>query len=641
MNQNECSRSPEYAESVLFAANGGFSLFGRGFINLTFESTDNDALSRGEQRPDAQALIDAGVQGVGADSPFDDAPLAQTWGRPETKANRFFVNAGFDISESMELYGFAGYSDTEGRYRFFYRNPSHSTLNGGSDPLNVTPTVTSLPAGYTPFLDGDQKDYTFVTGLRGDFFDDIQYDFSFGYGKNELDYFLNNTVNPSAIVSATDPGQRGFDMGGYEQEEINFNADFSQALSTTLNLAYGFEWREETYTTVAGEPNSIADPINGPSGMTSVSPAEAGDFDRDNYALYVDFEQDISDDWLMQYALRYEDFSDFGSTVNWKLATRYKATDTITFRGAISTGFHAPTPGQANVSTTITTFDGASGLQVEESLVPATSPEAVAVGGKELKEEESFNFSVGFVADISDNTTLTMDYYLIEVDDRIYRTGDIDASGDITDPDTSTISFYTNALNVKHRGIDLVLTSNVDWSNNVATDVSFAFSYNQIDVTDQKAVNTPTGSFIPVSDSQVEDIENNYPNQRFVLTANTHFGPQWNLMLRANYYGKHYDERNTIAGTPGTLDLGPPVEIVGYKAPSAQIDDIIYIDIELGYEITENWKATLGGSNIFDKYVDKLDDPFANRNSVGLPYPRRTAANYEGASYYGRIAYTW
>lgn len=598
----------EGEKSTKIAANGGFSIDGNGFVNISAESYDNDALSRGNQRPDGQALVDAGVPGVGSDSPFDDAPFVQSWGRPETSGIRFFVNSGYYLNATTEVYAHAGYGDTEGRYRFFYRNPDHSTLSN----------VTTLAAGYTPFLDGDQKDTSFVAGVKGEFANEIYYDISAGYGKNELEYFLNNTINAGLVdAAAGTPGQRGFNMGGYEQEEVNLNADFSKALNSNLNLGFGAEWREETFTTVAGEFNAYG--ISpGPSGMTSVTPSDEGEFDRDNVALYADLEQDISDEWLMQYALRYEDFSDFGSTVNGKIATRYQANDFLTFRAAISTGFHAPTPGQANVSTIITTFDGSTGLQVEEGLLPPTNPIAVANGGKELKEEESINYSIGFTAELGDNTSLTVDYYLVEVDDRIYRTGDIPtATG-------GSISFYTNALELKHRGFDVVLASSVDWSVDVDTDLTFAFSYNQVDVVDQALVN----GIAPVNDGLVEDIENNYPNERFVLSSNTHFNERLSLMLRANYYGKHYDERGRIDGVDG-------------GSASALIDDTIYVDLELNYELNENIQLSLGGTNIFDTYVEKIGPENANRISVGLPYPRRTAANYEGGSWYLRGTYNF
>ena len=350
------------------------------------------------------------------------------------------------------------------------------------------------------------------------------------------------------------------------------------------------------------------------SGMSSVKPADAGEFSRDNVALYVDMEHDISDELMLQYALRYEDFSDFGSTVNGKVAGRYTMSDTVTLRGSVSTGFHAPTPGQANVSTTITTFDGTTGLQVEEGLVRPTSAGALAVGGAPLKEEESVNMSLGFTADIADNTTLTFDMYKVAVDDRIYRTGDIDnGSG-------GSISFYTNAMDVEHQGFDLVLATSFELMSGMDTMASIAFNHNTIDVAGQKTIN----GVKPVSDSLIEDIENNYPENRLVFNTFTNINEQWSLMARLNFYGEHYDERGTIGAATN---------------PSALIDSIIYLDVELGYDMTENLRLTAGGSNIFDEYVDEIGAPNANRMSVGLQYPRRTAANYEGGSWYVRAQY--
>ncbi len=611
----------EGEDSLKVGANAGFGIGQDGFVNVSFEYTDNDALSRGIQRQsNVDALLAAGVPAseIGADAPFGDAPFLQTWGRPETSGLRFFLNSGFDLGNDAELYARLGYSDTEGRYRFFYRVPDHSSLA----PARAA-GFTGLPAGFTPFLDGDQTDLSLVTGIEGEFSGGMFYDFSVGYGKNELDYFLNNTVNPGLALDpvTNGPSQMGFDVGGYEQEEINLNADFSMPLGESLNLAFGAEWREESFTAIQGEPNSFVGA--GSSGFAGIPPGDAGEVSRDNWAAYIDVEHDISDAFLIQYALRFEDFSDFGSTVNGKVAARYRISDAFALRGAVSTGFHAPTPGQASIRSTITTFDGVTGLQVEEGLIPPTSPAALAEGGTALTEETSVNFSVGMTTDIGDNTTLTIDLYQIAVDDRIYRTGDIPVTGSTTG---ATISFYTNALDVEHQGLDLVLTSGFDWSASTNTDISFAFSYNKIEVTGQSAVQTPTGPVTPVSNSTIEDIENNYPNERFVLTANTFFGDAINLMVRANYYGEHYDERGTIGAATN---------------PSAKIDSTVYFDVELGWQMNDNWRFALGAVNVFDEFIGEIGPPNANRLSVGLQYPRRSAANYEGGSWYLKAGYSF
>jgi iron complex outermembrane receptor protein len=600
-----------------FAANAGFGLGENGFINLSLEYIDNDALSRGIQRTsDVANLLAAGVDPaeIGADAPFGDSPLLQSWGRPETSGYRFFMNSGYDLGDTGRIYLRVGYANTDGRYRFFYRNPNHSSLT----PLRAM-GFTGLPAGFTPFLDGAQKDTSIVAGFEGEFDSGMTYDFSFGFGKNDLDYFLNNTVNPDLGLDASlNIPQMDFDVGGYTQDEINLNADFSYLVTDAVNLAYGAEWREETYTVKAGEPSASVGA--GSSGFKGITKADAGEFSRDNFALYADVEHDISDAFLMQYALRYEDFSDFGETMNYKIAGRYRINDSFAFRGAASTGFHAPTPGQANVRTTITTFDGTTGLQVEEGLIPSTDPRIAEVGGAPLTEETSINYSLGFTADFFDSMTLTFDVYQIKVSDRIYRTGDIP----FTDPEgsISSISFYTNALDVEHSGVDIVFNADSEWSGNSNTVWTVAYAYNKIKVTDQTQINGVN----PVNDGLVEDIENNYPNHRLVISANTYFGEQWNLLLRGNYYGSHWDERGQI---------GADVD------PSAKIGATFYVDAELGFQMTESFRIAAGAVNIFDSFIDEIGPPNANRLSVGLQYPRRSAANYEGGAWYLRGTYTW
>jgi len=601
----------EGEESIKVAGNIGLALGDVGFVNASVEYVDNDALSRGIQRQsNVDTLLANGVNPslIGADAPFGDAPLLQTWGRPETEGIRFFVNSGFDLNGSSELYARFSAADTDGRYRFFYRTFDHSTIT----TLNAQ-GFNGLPAGYTPFLDGNQEDGSIVVGVKGEFQSGMLYDISYGYGKDQLEYFLNNTINVDLGLDANfNIPQMGFAMGGYIQEENNFNVDFSLPVSDSLNLAFGAEAREEKFTVVAGEPAATVGV--GPSGMTATRAAEAGEFTRDNVAIYADVEHDVSDAVLLQYALRYENFSDFGPTTNAKIAFRYRASDAIALRGAISTGFHAPTPGQSNVRTTITTFDGTSGLQVEEQLVAPTSQIAQENGGASLKEEKSLNYSVGFASEIGDGWSLTTDVYRIEVDDRIYRTGDIAVTG--FEPVTS-ISFYTNTLDVAHQGADVVLTGGFG-----ETDLTFAYAYNEIEVGSQRLVN----GVPPVSASTVEDIENNYPNHRWTLSSMTHFSDQWDLMARATYYGKHYDERGTITAA---VD------------PSAEVDSTVYIDLELGYQATDNLRIALGGTNVTDEFVNEIGAGNANRLSVGLQYPRRSAANYEGGSWYLKGIYSW
>ncbi|MBT8139127.1 MAG: TonB-dependent receptor, partial [Gammaproteobacteria bacterium] len=179
---------------------------------------------------------------------------------------------------------------------------------------------------------------------------------------------------------------------------------------------------------------------------------------------------------------------------------------------------------------------------------------------------------------------------------------------------------------VQHQGLDVVLTSEIGWSDTLYTDVSFAFNYNEVKVEGNKLIN----GVQVVGDDLVEDIENNYPKRKFTLTGNTPFNDQWNLMTRVRYIGEHYDERGNISGTSS-------------NGTSAEIDPIFYVDVEVNFDLNENFRFTAGAANLFDEYPEEIRNTpgVANRNSVGLPYPRRSAANYEGGSWYLKSSYSF
>lgn len=631
----------EGEQSVKVAVNKGLALGDRGFINISAEHTDYEALSRGNKRPDAEALRESGVNGVGADSPFNDG-LAQTWGRPETSGTKLFVNTGYEFSDAVQWYLQGNYAQTEGRYRFFYRNPSHGSLK----TLKLEPTYSaSNPAkvfltGYTPYLDGEQEDQSVVTGFKGDITDNTNYDISIGFGENDLDYHLYNTTNPQlGLNSSGEPLQRDFDVGGFKQEEKSFNIDLSTILTDNIYFSYGAEWREETYTVIAGEKNSYSGSgSNGLPGNRAITPNV---FERDNYGVYAELEHDVTDAFLMQYAVRYEDYSDFGGTANGKVAGRYIVKDGLTLRASYSTGFHAPTPGQANVTTTTTTF-GSDGQQEDTVLLPSTSKLATAYGGLPLKEEQSKSATMGFSTELAEDVNFTVDVYNTTVDDRIYRTQKIDVSSDpeAIKVNIKKLSFYTNALDMRHRGIDVVTTAKLGEVN-----LTFAYNYNEAKVMDQSSVfkKDNTGNSVavkPVVDSLVEDIENNYPKSRFVLSARSDLTDDLSWSTRATYYGEHYDERGTIAGTEITaIEDNKVITAIKNGSRSKLISPTVYVDVELAYALTDDLTLHLGGANIFDEYVDTIEDPYANRNSVGLPYPRRSPANYEGASWYLKARY--
>ena len=623
--------------STRWESNVGIPLGVKGFANISIDYTDNDGLSRGFQRPDAQALIDQGVTGVGADSPFGDG-FAQSWGRPETRNILFFVNSGYDISDSAEAYFFGTYASTTGRFRFFYRPPDHETRTLWLAERGYTGSV--LDTGYTPYLDGKQLDYSMVGGVRGLLANGLSYDVSAAVGSNELDHYLHNAVSYAIDPEPNDIGKRSFYIGAFGQQETSLNADFTRLMTDELHLAFGAEWREETWRLRQGEPDSYEGEYRGqfgtsPAGMEGFRPENAGSWSRDNLGLYAELEQDATDRMFLQYALRFEDYSDFGDVVIGKAAARFDATNDIVLRGSVSTGFHAPTPGQSNFQRETTTFDcpeagaGFIGDCVLGDVRPG-SDAAVAQGGGPLKEEESVNFTVGTGFQLGALGNVTVDLYRIDVEDRIYKVTPAgvhtDADGNVTQDIAAATrfagaSFYTNVLDVRSSGLDLVLTKAINWNDSVRSDVTLAYNFNNFEVVGQDEIN---GQRL-VSDNQIARIEHSYPQHRLVAGINTTFGG-WDFLVRANYFGKHYD-----------VDRGSIPE-----GTSSPIDPVVFIDVELGYQLSDTLRLVAGASNIFDEYVDRVDpDRYANRYGNGLPYPRRAAPNYEGGSWYVRAQYSF
>ena len=613
--------------SIKVAGNLGLSIGDGGFLNLSGEWTDNEQLIRGFQPAAAQAAIDAGTPKVGEDSPYAGDTLAQTWGRPESHGFRSAWNMSLPMGGDTEAYMFGNFADLYGNYRFFYRNPNHSSLQ----PLPLDPTDPSqgnfcwcdvLPGGYTPFLEGEQIDFGNTAGVRGTLGETL-YDFSVSYGRNRMDYTLNNSLSPTWGPQS----DRVFTPGDLQETDININLDFSYAFRSDMNIGYGFEWREEEYQMFVGDQQSwqpgpwanvallidpdttdnYAPPPNGSNGLAGTPPRAAGTFSRHNYAVYGDLEWDVSDLWLLQFALRFEDFEDFGTTTNAKIATRYDVSDTVTFRGAVSTGFRAPTPGQSNLETIVTTFDTDSGTQVNEGTLKPTDPLLAALGGKALEPEEALNFSIGLSADLTDNLNLTLDYYWIEVTDRIAKTFNIDVSGDpaFQTAGFSSVAFYTNALETETQGVDLVASYDIDWAGGSNTSISFAWNYNKTDVTKQNQVNGTN----PVGGGTIFNIENNLPENRISLTANQYWD-SLTLTGRINWYDEASDER------------GFPL--------SETVDSAATVDIEGRWDVNETWTWVLGANNVFDEYPNEVQ----SRQGNGLTYSRRTPFGYDGGMWY-------
>ena len=610
---------------VTIAANVGLPLTENGFVNLSFEYADRPELSRGNQHASAADGY-KGWDANDAGQDVDEWQTAMNWGRPIGSGFKSVWNAGLKISDNVSAYSFGNYADTFGEYSFFLRAPGKS---GALTAVPLNPADPSegnfswgdtYPLGFTPRLEGHGNDFSSVVGIKGDDLFGLGYDFSASYGKNHIRYYLKNTLN----LSWGPYSPHNFDIGDLEQAETNLNADFTYAMGDAINLAFGAEWREESYTMFAGQKESwmpgpwanvalLNDPeIPGDStvytapglaanGMPGTSPAAAGVFDRQNTAFYADVEYAMGDALLLQIAVRTEDFSDFGATSNYKFAGRYSLGDLATLRGGISTGFRAPTPGQSNYTGIVTSFDGPTGMQVQEGTVRPTDALAIALGGAPLVPEEATNTSFGFTTSPIDNLSLTFDLYTINIVNKIIKSRSLAVENN---PEFKKLAFYTNALDTETSGYDLVLTYRMGNTN-----FGLAMNHNETEVVEQRQINGED----PISAGLIDNIENNLPKDRITATVTQDFGDALSLMVRLNNYSETIDER------------------------SAQdvIDPITFIDVELRYSVSNNLNVVFGANNVTNAYPNEID----TRASQGMPYPRRSPLGYHGGMTYLRLMY--
>ncbi|MBB1448840.1 TonB-dependent siderophore receptor, partial [Pseudoalteromonas sp. SG41-6] len=499
-------------DTTQISGNVGLPFTDSGFANLSFQYKTSDATSRSVQRPDAASLSAAGVPDVSS--------LAQVWGAPEINDDiSIFGNVGLELTNDSEFYMFGNYSERDVRGGFYYRNPHtrsgvYSNDDGGTlliadltdDMSGNCPTIAiddnvlnnpdyisgvannpncfafneMLPGGFTPNFGGNITDTSLTIGTKGEFtgsfLKGVFYDLSGTVGLNESRYFIYNTVNAS--LGPDTP--RDFSPGKYEQLEKNFNLDLSKGfdfdLAYDVNIAGGLEWHEETFTIIAGDEASYtAGPLTsqgfgiGSNGFPGFKPSQAGEFSRRNYAAFVDIEAPFTEEFLMGLAVRFEDYDSFGTTTNYKVMAQYHVTEDLNIRGSISTGFRAPTVGQANVSNVQTNLS--DGVLRDSALLPPTNPVAVQLGGTELEPEESQSYTFGGVYTLGD-LFLTVDYYNIQVDDRISQSEKITLSQADKDSLTAAgvpnvdglaqVSFFTNDFDTTTQGIDVVANYTAD-----------------------------------------------------------------------------------------------------------------------------------------------------------------------------------
>ena len=593
---------------------------------------------------------------------------AQIWGQPDRRQVLASVNASLPLSESLELQGFATWGAKDQSGGFFYRRPGVGQLLPVrlADGSIYDPRARLYPAGFTPQFSGDVTDYALTVGLAGSAWRNLGFDLSAGYGFDRIAYRIENTLNPSL---GPDTPTR-FRPGVLANDELAVNADFVWPwdignLASPVNVAFGFEYRNEGYRIDAGDPSSYevgpfgvpdpfnleitqaevdadphddltvmacripgfeaigrlcpaGDPVNnavpiGSNGFPGYPPAFASRRDRRSKAVYVDFEADVTDRWLMEVAGRYEDFEDFGSVAIWKAATRFRLSDSINLRGSAGSGFRAPTPGQISTTVVSTRID-ANGIPRSEGVFPPEHPATGLFGAGPLGPEHSHSVTLGVTASPLPGFRLTLDYYRIRLDGRIVMSSEFTVGPDqaarlvaLGVPganDISQVRFFTNDVDTETSGFDLVATGSFDWRLG-STSVQAAFNVNRTKFLD-------TGMF--VNDETRHDIEEGSPGTRGALTLRHGRGPA-DVLLRARYFGE-YSNANTAA-----------------LARVQQFGSEVLLDLEAAFTLAERYTLRVGAENVLDNYPD----PGQFEVCCGRIYRSDSIMPWQGRLFYAQL----
>jgi iron complex outermembrane receptor protein len=629
------------------AGNAGMALGDSGFVNLSLELGQSSDTERSVQHGDAAALMALGIPNVG--------DPAKPWGSPKVSDSiKAVANIGMDLGDATEFYAFGNFSSREVETPFFFRSPMNRTgvyktgdnifltAGDGCQEKHGAPStadnllayrdavagdpgcfsfVELYPEGFTPAFGAEMTDYSLFAGVKGSMTNGLLYDVSAGIGENNMDGFLNNSLNPS--LGAESP--RDFDIGEYTQQETNFNIDLSYpvdvGMASDLNIAGGFEWREEEFKITTGERASWAiGPYQqygfgtGSNGFGGFNPAASGTWDRGNVAGYVDLELNATEVWRIGGALRFEDFDGFGSTTNFKFATHLQVTDALALRGSFGTGFRAPTPGQSNARNVSTVVNAATNAFEERGTIGSTHPVAMALGGRELEPEESENFTLGAVLALDNGLSLTLDYFRIDVDDRIALSGLFDVTDAIKQAliadgvpeaaEFTSVRYFTNDFDTETEGVDVVAT--YGWETDLgSTDLLLSFNH-----TTTKVKNFRPGSTISSGDT-IDNLERGAPETRFNLTL-THSIHNWYLVGRYSYFGEWYDDHS-----------------------AAEFDGYGLVDLLAQYNFDSGLAVTVGAENALNEYPDKSINP-----GNGRKYPRYSPAGHNGALIYAKISYS-
>jgi iron complex outermembrane recepter protein len=555
----------------------------------------------------------------------------RTIGDTKMDNRTLFLNGEIPLGDVAHLYFSGGYQDRYASSGAFARGGI------GSDDIPSRNSAAMYPNGFVPFINGDIEDRTLIVGVWGNI-GGWRADVSQTYGYNELLNNISNTINASIANDDLLTGGLGlspskFDAGGYAFTQYTTNVDFSRYLDSVLagtNVAFGLERRRENYEIFAGEPGSWDD-FDGPGGGNGGSqgypgfqPADETDSDRTSWAAYADFEFNWTDRFMTGVAARFEDYNDFGKTTTGKLTSSFKATDSFLLRGSASTGFRAPSLQQRDFQSTYTEFVGGDPLDI--LLARNNSVFATTAGIEPLREEEATSFTLGFAWSPTDNMTVTLDGYRIDIDDRVVLSGQfgVDSSAiteDLRDllieRGVGAAAFFVNAVDTRTTGIDLTISHNAELGDG-ELNTYFALNHGKTEITQVNVPGPLSGEGGPdtfLSDRERRFIEDGAPSTKATLAFDYSIG-KWDAMFKLIHFGSQ--TLGSFSGPPIFLNYGPKTSA----------------DASVSYGFTDNVKLTLGAANIFDQFPDKQN---ADETDNGHIYDS-VQFGLNGTSYFARLS---
>ncbi len=626
-------RSLTDGQTLTLQGNMGFELGDNGFLNISTEYRDRHSTNRSDydNRENYARIDDGSVDGALDPRELTVNRYNHNFGNGDVEDFSMFYNAGYQLTNEVDLYSFGSYSKREGEGGGFYRR--------ASDSRNIEEVY---PDGFLPVITSDIDDFSLALGAKG-FVSEWNYDVSAVYGQDAFEFGVINSLNTSYGPTS----QTSFDAGTLTYDQLTLNVDFSREvdvsfLESSVNVAVGAEYRREGYQIDAGEEASYAqgtfgpggavtDPVDGPFGAAGAqvfpgfTPESEGDNSRHNVSLYIDLETYLTDDWNLAVAARYEDYSDFGDTLNGKIATRYSLTEDLALRASVSTGFRAPSLQQQYFTSVATVF--VDGEPTETGTFAPSSDVAKALGSPGLDAEEATNYGVGFTWSTDFNFSLSVDYYQILIDDRIVLSNNL--SGDaIADLLQSTGAnqgrFFLNAIDSKTRGVDVVASYNVatDGYGDLAFNLGYNYGKNEVtNIIDPPAELQGAGFDQDnlFSGTELRRFEVSTPRNKYNLSA-TWTNDDIRTTLRTTRYGETQDPSDI----PERNEVLKPKWIT---------------DLDVAYSLSESVSLSLGANNIFDVYPDATRENVDDVTTFSrlFAYSSFSPYGFNGRYVYGKI----